>query len=96
MQAQVDCGSDGAALLSWSYTDGANNYTLSANGMGGEAVSCTTQQNQNHCNVTGLSCGGHYNITLTATNQECQITVPINASFDTRKWMSGQVAFYIY
>uniref|UniRef100_A0A674DRB0 Uncharacterized LOC115157442 n=1 Tax=Salmo trutta TaxID=8032 RepID=A0A674DRB0_SALTR len=90
VQAQVDCGSDGAALLSWSYTDGANNYTLSANGVGGEVVSCTTQQN--HCNVTGLSCGAHYNITLTATNQECQITVPINASFDTRPCAPQHVA----
>uniref|UniRef100_A0AAZ3P4N4 Fibronectin type-III domain-containing protein n=1 Tax=Oncorhynchus tshawytscha TaxID=74940 RepID=A0AAZ3P4N4_ONCTS len=90
VQAQVDCGSDGAALLSWSYTDGANNYTLSANGVEGEVVSCTTQQN--HCNVTGLSCGGHYNVTLTATNQECQITVPINASFDTRPCAPQHVA----
>ncbi|KAK6311083.1 hypothetical protein J4Q44_G00191380 [Coregonus suidteri] len=90
VQAQVDCGSDGAALLSWSYTDGANNYTLSAMGVGGDAASCTTEQNQ--CNVTGLSCGGRYNITLTATNQECQITVPINASFDTRPCSPQHVA----
>ncbi|KAM6948324.1 uncharacterized protein fndc7rs1 [Aplochiton taeniatus] len=81
VRAAADCSSDGGAVLSWDWSHGADNFTLRAIGAGAEEASCTTSQNS--CNVSGLSCGGRYNLSLSAINQGCQVTVPANASFYT-------------
>ncbi|KAJ8357216.1 hypothetical protein SKAU_G00200100 [Synaphobranchus kaupii] len=79
--AQVDCVAE-MAMLSWSFSDGAESYTATVVAAGGHQASCTTQEN--HCNVTTLSCGETYNLTLNSINQQCQILTPTGVTFQTR------------
>ncbi|KAJ8274470.1 hypothetical protein COCON_G00090950 [Conger conger] len=81
VDAKVDCEAE-MAMLSWDFGEGAESYTATVVGIGGHQASCTTPDN--HCNVTVLSCGETYNLTLTSTNQECQITTPTGVTFQTR------------
>ncbi|KAI7809537.1 hypothetical protein IRJ41_010869 [Triplophysa rosa] len=81
MSAIVDCASD-SALVSWSASVGAENYSVTALGSGGQEVSCSTQQN--HCNISSLYCGQLYELTLTATNQHCEITTTTNVTFQSK------------
>ncbi|KAL0966456.1 hypothetical protein UPYG_G00295510 [Umbra pygmaea] len=93
VQTQLFSGSD-AVLLSWNYTGGETNFTLSAIGIGGNEVSCSTRQN--NCTITGLLCGEQYNVSLTATTQEGQITVPVNASFNTSPCIPSTVQTQLF
>uniref|UniRef100_A0A3B1JGU4 Fibronectin type-III domain-containing protein n=1 Tax=Astyanax mexicanus TaxID=7994 RepID=A0A3B1JGU4_ASTMX len=77
---QVDCSTD-SALISWPFSAGADNYTAMVRGSGGHLTSCFTQDN--HCNVT-VQCGQTYNLTLTSTNQQCQIPSNTNTTFRSR------------
>ncbi|XDV27993.1 hypothetical protein PO909_031421, partial [Leuciscus waleckii] len=78
VSAIVDCATD-SALVSWSIMAGADNYTVTALGSGGQRFSCSSQQN--NCNISSLQCGQLYNLTFTSTNQQCQITSATNATF---------------
>ncbi|XP_049332490.1 G surface protein, allelic form 156-like isoform X9 [Astyanax mexicanus] len=77
---QVDCSTD-SALISWPFSAGADNYTAMVRGSGGHLTSCSTQDK--HCNVT-VQCGQTYNLTLTSTNQQCQIPSNTNTTFRSR------------
>lgn len=74
------CQSGGAAV-SWNATYGTANFSLTAIVNGSVQTLCTTQQNS--CNVTGLSCGQTYNISLTASNSQCAVAAPTNAGLTT-------------
>lgn len=77
---KVKCKSDGAAV-SWNTTYGTANISLTAIVSGSLQTLCATQQNS--CNVTGLSCGETYDISLTASNNQCIITAPTNTNLST-------------
>ncbi|XP_077077959.1 uncharacterized protein fndc7rs1 [Siphateles boraxobius] len=81
VSAIVDCATD-SALVSWSIMAGAENYTVTALGSGGQRFSCSSQQN--YCNISSVQCGQLYNLTFTSTNQQCQITSATNATFRSR------------
>ncbi|XP_018532382.1 mucin-4 isoform X2 [Lates calcarifer] len=82
VEVEVDCNSDGAAVVSWNTTYGTANFSLSAIVSGSLQTLCTTQQNS--CNVNSLTCGETYNISLTASNDQCSLTVPMRANLTTR------------
>ncbi|KAG5847415.1 hypothetical protein ANANG_G00125810 [Anguilla anguilla] len=79
--AHVDCVAE-TATFSWNFTDGAQTYTATVAGSGGDQASCTTQDS--YCNVTALNCGETYNLTLKSTNQQCQIITATGVTFQTR------------
>lgn len=80
---EVDCNSNGAAMVSWNATYGTANISLTAIISGSLQTICTTQQNS--CNVTDLSCGETYNVSLTASNKQCSLTAPMYANLTTRE-----------
>ncbi|XP_056336881.1 uncharacterized protein fndc7rs1 [Danio aesculapii] len=80
VSAVVDCATD-SVLVSWSFVDGAVNYSVMAWGSGGQMVSCST--NQNYCNILSLQCGQRFNLTLTSINQQCQTTTNTNVIFQS-------------
>ncbi|XP_008280490.1 mucin-19 [Stegastes partitus] len=90
IQVDVDCNSDGAAVVSWNATHGTANYSLMAVVVGNLQTLCTTQQGA--CNVTGLSCGETYNLSLTASNEECSLTAQTHANLTTRPCPPRRVA----
>lgn len=83
VEVEVSCHSDGAAVVSWNSTYGMANFSLTSIVSGSLQTLCTTQQNR--CNVTGLTCGETYNLSLTASNQQCSLTAPMHANLTTRE-----------
>ncbi|KAL1022755.1 hypothetical protein UPYG_G00031900 [Umbra pygmaea] len=81
IEAEVDC-ENATALVTWDWSDGAQAYILSAIGSDGHQASCQTQGN--FCNVTGLTCGQDYNLTLTTVDNSCQLDSPKVVSISTR------------
>ncbi|XP_033507400.2 uncharacterized protein LOC117272533 [Epinephelus lanceolatus] len=90
IDVEVDCNSEGAAIVYWNATYGAANFSLTAIVSGSLQTLCETQQNR--CNVTGLSCGETYNISLTASNTQCSLTAPMHANLTTRPCPPQRVA----
>nr|XP_019957336.1 PREDICTED: fibronectin-like [Paralichthys olivaceus] len=82
VEVQVNCNSDGAAVVSWNTTYGAANFSLTAPVSGRLQTLCTTQQNS--CNVTNLTCGETYNLSLTVSNEQCSLTTAMPANLTTR------------
>ncbi|KAK5919428.1 hypothetical protein CgunFtcFv8_023324 [Champsocephalus gunnari] len=82
VEIEVDCIHDGAAVVSWNATYGAANLSLTAIVSGSILSLCETQQNS--CNVTGLSCGETYNLSFTASNEQCSLSAPMHANLTTR------------
>ncbi|XP_074545118.1 uncharacterized protein LOC141804545 [Halichoeres trimaculatus] len=82
VEVEVDCNSDGAAVVSWNATHGPANFSLTAIVSGSLQTLCETQQNS--CNVTGLSCGETYNLSLAVSNTQCSLTVPMHSNLTTR------------
>lgn len=78
----MNCYSDGAAVVSWNATRGTANVSVVD---GSLKTLCTSQYTS--CNVTGLSCGETYNLSLTASNEQCNLTAPTRANFTTREFL---------
>ncbi|TMS09781.1 Fibronectin type III domain-containing protein 7 [Larimichthys crocea] len=82
IDVDVNCNSDGDAVVSWNSTYGTANFSLTASVSGNLQTLCATQQNS--CNVTGLTCGETYNLSLTASNTQCSLTVPMHTNLTTQ------------
>lgn len=82
VEVDVKCHTDGAAVVSWNATHGVTNFSLTAIDGGDLRTLCVTQQNM--CNVTGLSCGETYNLSLTVSNTQCSLTAPTHVNLTTR------------
>ncbi|XP_061652447.1 uncharacterized protein LOC133488520 [Phyllopteryx taeniolatus] len=80
IEVEVDCNSDGVAVASWDPPYGTANISLTASG--GLQVHC--QAENNICNVSGLSCGETYNVSLTASNNHCDVASHMPSNFTTR------------
>uniref|UniRef100_A0A4W6E8U3 Fibronectin type-III domain-containing protein n=1 Tax=Lates calcarifer TaxID=8187 RepID=A0A4W6E8U3_LATCA len=89
VEVEVDCNSDGAAVVSWNTTYGTANFSLSAIVSGSLQTLCTTQQNS--CNVNSLTCGETYNISLTASNDQCSLTVPMRERPDVELYVATAI-----
>ncbi|XP_054624499.1 uncharacterized protein LOC129177418 [Dunckerocampus dactyliophorus] len=80
IEVDVNCDYDGVAMASWNATHGAANISLTASGS--LQVQCEAQHNT--CNLTGLSCGETYNLSLTASNNQCTLTSHLYSNVTTR------------
>ncbi|XP_029687008.1 fibronectin-like [Takifugu rubripes] len=90
LHVDVECSSDVAAVVSWNATYGTANFSLTAIISGTVQTLCTTQHNA--CNVTGLSCGETYNLSLTASNDQCSFAAPTHANLTARPCPPQRVA----
>ncbi|KAF4097010.1 hypothetical protein G5714_022979 [Onychostoma macrolepis] len=77
----VNC-ENATALFSWAWSGGAASYELRAISTNGYIASCISQEN--FCNISELACGQTYTVTLTAINDECQISQETGVTFQTR------------
>ncbi|XP_041848242.1 uncharacterized protein LOC121644412 [Melanotaenia boesemani] len=82
VKVEIICQSDGAAEVSWNSIYGTGNVSVMADVGGSLQTLCTTQHNR--CNVTGLSCGETYNLSLTVSNKQCSLTAPTHTNLTTR------------
>uniref|UniRef100_A0A8D3EA47 Fibronectin type-III domain-containing protein n=2 Tax=Scophthalmus maximus TaxID=52904 RepID=A0A8D3EA47_SCOMX len=81
VEVEVNCNSDGAAVVTWN-TTGTANFSLTAIVSGSLQTLCTSRHNR--CNVTNLACGETYNLSLTAINDQCSLTTLMPANLTTR------------
>ncbi|XP_018114195.2 fibronectin type III domain-containing protein 7-like [Xenopus laevis] len=66
--AITDC-EDSSAVLTWSKTPGALNYTALARGPDGKDFTCDTESTT--CRIPALHCGSTYNVSVRAFNEQC-------------------------
>ncbi|XP_049603206.1 pneumococcal serine-rich repeat protein [Syngnathus scovelli] len=81
VDVEVDCNSDGVAVASWSPPYGIANISLTASGS--RQFHCQAGL-LSICNLTGLDCGETYNLSLTASNNNCNVTSHMQSNFTTR------------
>lgn len=81
--AAVDC-SNNSARVSWSSARGADSYVVTAAGADGDTFSCETEDEW--CDLTELSCGQTYHVSLTTISGSCNTETHANVSFGTRKF----------
>ncbi|CAI5641408.1 unnamed protein product [Oreochromis niloticus] len=82
MTVEVNCTSDNAVLVSWNGTYGTTNISLMAVVGGSLQTLCTTQQES--CNMTSLSCGETYSLSINASNDQCSLSTQTLSNFTTR------------
>ncbi|XP_073671225.1 uncharacterized protein [Paramisgurnus dabryanus] len=77
----LDCSSN-TALVSWTSIPGVQ-YTARANGttVSSAGVECNTTNS--NCTLTNLQCGSQYNISVTATRNNCSSTANMMSNFTT-------------
>nr|XP_046247875.1 uncharacterized protein LOC124060678 [Scatophagus argus] len=68
VEAQVVCES-GAVAVSWEPSKGASSYTTIAQGNGGYASTCSS--NETTCLFSDLLCGLNYSISVSASDEKC-------------------------
>ncbi|KAJ8384528.1 hypothetical protein AAFF_G00204430 [Aldrovandia affinis] len=81
VDVQFDCETD-TAVVTWSWSEGAESYTASVMEADGYVSSCSTDEN--FCNITDLGCGQTYNLSLTSINEQCEILSLTGITFHTR------------
>ncbi|XP_069825096.1 receptor-type tyrosine-protein phosphatase beta-like isoform X2 [Dendropsophus ebraccatus] len=68
VSANIDCQTNNVAV-SWNGSPGSRNYTALMISPGGDIHTCNTTSTA--CNITGLSCGTTYNLSVTVCNSQC-------------------------
>ncbi|XP_056895182.1 fibronectin-like isoform X2 [Takifugu flavidus] len=64
----LDCFTN-SALLDWTNSENALNYTATAYSMNGHVATCSS--NVTNCELLNLQCGQTYNVSAVATNEVC-------------------------
>ncbi|XP_057183469.1 G surface protein, allelic form 156-like [Triplophysa rosa] len=78
----VDLNCENAtALITWDWSDGATSHELTATSSDGHFASCVSEEN--YCNISELACGQTYMVSLTAINDQCQVTHDAYVTFQT-------------
>ncbi|XP_023191873.1 uncharacterized protein LOC111608990 [Xiphophorus maculatus] len=86
--AEVSCESDTDAIVSWNSllsmlsVSQPTNISVVAAIAGTLQTLCTTPHGS--CNVSGLSCGETYKLSLIATNEQCSLTAQTHVNITTR------------
>lgn len=88
LHVAIECTSDVSAVVSWNASYGTANVSLTAIISGTLQTLCTTQHNT--CNVTGLSCGETYNLSLTASNEQCSLAAPTHTNLTARECLQAR------
>ena len=74
MKTLSDCQS-GNLTTTWDVAAGAESYLVEVHGNNGDEYNCTS--NDNSCVVTGVSCGAHFSVWVTAIGGDCRVRGPV-------------------
>ncbi|XP_034531079.1 uncharacterized protein LOC117806306 [Notolabrus celidotus] len=77
--AELSCEEHGATVM-WGHSSLAVSYLLTATGMDGHVVSCSTSVN--NCTLAHLHCGQMYSLNITARGENCT-SLPSTSTFKT-------------
>lgn len=83
-----DCLS-GIVMVTWQASSEPDYYTAIMQSTGGISGMCMSDSN--NCSVPGLICGHTFSVSVTASNQQCNIT-----STQTTSLQSGEVTGYTH
>lgn len=71
-------------MVTWQASNGSDYYTASMQTDSGISNMCMSDSNE--CSVPGLTCGHNFSVSVTASNQQCNIT-----SSQTTSLQSGEI-----
>lgn len=74
-------------LVSWEASNGSDFYTATMQTESGLSNMCMSDLNQ--CSVPGLICGHNFSVTVTASNQQCEINSTESTSLQSGKVSEG-------
>ncbi|XP_051554352.1 fibronectin-like [Myxocyprinus asiaticus] len=80
VEVHTDCQSK-AALVSWEPSYVAQSYLLTAVGKDGNVITCNTSNST--CMLTDLRCSNTYNLSVSASNENCTSLPSPNVTFHT-------------
>lgn len=75
-------------MVSWEASNGSDFYTATMQTESGLSTMCMSDSSQ--CSVPGLICGYSFSVTVTASNQQCQINSTETASLQSGKILEGR------
>lgn len=73
--------------VAWEATNGSDFYTATI--QTGDGISNVCMSDSNRCSVPGLICGRNFSVTVTASNQQCQINSSESTSLQSGKMLKG-------
>lgn len=80
----LDCFTD-SALLDWTYSEGALNYTATALSPSGHISTCSS--NFTNCELPELHCGQMYNLTVVASDGQCNSPPSSSLQLDSGEFL---------
>lgn len=75
-----DCLS-GIVMVTWQASNGSDYYTATMQTDTGISQMCMSDSNE--CSVPGLTCGHNFSVSVTASNQQCNITSSQSSSLQS-------------
>lgn len=81
-----DCVS-AIVTVSWEASNGSDLYSATLKPESGASNMCVSDSNQ--CSVPGLICGQNFSVTVTASNQQCEINSTETTSLKSGKIFKG-------
>ena len=82
---------DSGVTVTWGHSPVATSYQLTATGSDGDVVNCSTSVN--NCTLADLHCGLLYNLSITASGDNCT-SLPSNSSFRSGRDTFWRPGFY--
>lgn len=83
ISAMQDCLS-AIVMVKWQTSNGSDYYTATM--LNDTGISNICMSDSNECGVPGLTCGHNFSVSVTASNQQCNIT-----SSQTTSLQSGEI-----
>lgn len=71
-----DCLS-GIVMVTWQASNGTDDYTATMQTDAGTSQICMSDSDK--CSVPGLTCGQNFSVSVTASNQQCNITSSVGS-----------------
>lgn len=81
-----DCLS-GIVMVTWQPSNGSDFYTATMQTDSGMSNMCMSDSNE--CSVPGLTCGHNFSVSVTASNQQCNITSSQTTSVQSGEGLNG-------
>lgn len=80
----LDCFTN-SALLDWTNSENALNYTAAAYSINGHVSTCSS--NVTNCELLNLQCGQTYNVSAVATNELCSSAPSTSLEVESGEWL---------
>lgn len=88
-----DCLSS-IVMVTWQASNGSDYYTATMQTDTGISKMCMSDSNE--CSVPGLPCGHNFSVSVTASNQQCNVTSSQTTSLQSGEVADGEIASLLH